>query len=255
MVEFIGYAAQTIFWFMSFVFLSSIFLRRHDIVDIAWGLGFIMVVISIYLNLGIALPKTLLVLTFVVIWGARLAFRIFIRKINQPEDPRYKEVRQNWKKLRWLQTYLKVYLLQGFFMLLICLSPIIIMVSDNGNFGLLDGIAALIWALGFLIESLADLQLDQFMADGQNKGKIMSKGLWAWSRHPNYFGEILMWWAIWFIALPLDGGLIAIISPLTITFLLIFVSGIPTAEKMITNLDGATDYKAKTSILIPRPPR
>jgi len=116
-------------------------------------------------------------------------------------------------------------------------------------------VGLLLWLTGFYFESVGDWQIDRFIRNEANRGKIIQEGLWRYSRHPNYFGEITMWWAIFIIALGSPYGVFGVIGPVIITFLIVFVSGIPLAEKAIESMPGIEDYKRKTSVLIPLPPR
>ena len=127
-------------------------------------------------------------------------------------------------------------------------------VSAETNFILLS-IGVLIWLVGFFFETVGDYQLDRFITNSSNRGKIMRYGLWKYSRHPNYFGEVVMWWGIWLIVAPLSFGLIALISPLTITILILYVSGIPLLEASMKKYDEWSEYARKTSIFIPLPPK
>ncbi len=116
-------------------------------------------------------------------------------------------------------------------------------------------IGALVWILGYFFEVAGDYQLDQFLKDPTNKGTIMDRGLWKYTRHPNYFGEVTMWWGIWLIVLPLPFAILALISPLTITYLILKVSGIPMLEKRFENDPAFQAYKKRTSAFFPLPPR
>jgi len=115
----------------------------------------------------------------------------------------------------------------------------------------IDFCGLVIWIIGFLCEAISDQQLFAFMSNSSNKGKVMRTGLWSYSRHPNYFGEILMWWGIYIIALSVPGGWTAIIAPATITFLLVFITGIPWVEKAMGNNPEYQEYKKRTNMLIP----
>lgn len=236
-----------IFFYMSVFFIISIVKKRNDIADIAWGIGFIL--ISLY-NLSTNFnPQIFLITLLVFIWGSRLAIHIFNRNKNKKEDFRYLQWRQEWGKYFYIRSYLQVFLLQGFFMWLISL-PLII---NQQNIFIINILGILVWIIGFYFESTADAQLAKFLKDTKNKGKIMDQGLWRYSRHPNYFGEVTMWWGIWLISFSGYFSLFSILSPLTITFLILKVSGIPLLEKKYLGNRDYEIYKKKTSIFFPRP--
>jgi steroid 5-alpha reductase family enzyme len=209
--------------------------KRNDIADIAWGLGFILVTIfNLSLNPNIKLSISLILIS---IWGIRLALHIYHRNKNKTEDYRY----QQWKN----NAYLKVFMTQGFFMWLICW-PLFWSAQSVNWFNF---VGLIIWLVGFYFESTADRQLKNFINNPKNKGKILQSGLWAYSRHPNYFGEVTMWWGIWL--LNLNSSWCTIVGPLTITYLITQVSGIPLLEKKYQGNQEFADYKKRISVFIP----
>ena len=233
--------------YMTAWFIISLIKKRNDIADIAWGLGFILIsAYNLYSNFNI---RILLISVLVFIWGLRLAFHIYHRNKNKKEDFRYLQWRHDWGKYFYLRSYLQVYLLQGFFMWLIALP----LAFHNTGFTIVNFLGILVWSFGFYYESTADAQLTTFIKNPKNKGKIMDQGLWATSRHPNYFGEVTMWWGIWLISFSNINSLISIIGPITITFLILKVSGIPLLEKKYQGNPLYEAYKKKTSIFIPHP--
>ena len=149
----------------------------------------------------------------------------------------------------------QVFLLQGFFMLLISTSAITAFADSFGKLGLLEAAGAVVWLTGFFFESVGDLELSRFVKNPANKGKLMTGGLWRYTRHPNYFGEVTQWWGIFLVVLSSPYGFLAIISPLTITFLILKVSGIPMLEKKYEGRADFAQYKRKTSAFFPLPPR
>ena len=158
-------------------------------------------------------------------------------------------------KIFYLRSYLQVFLLQGFFLLII-ISPVIhAAVAEKLQWNIFTWIGLCCWIIGFYFQAMADWQLVVFKSDKNNKGLIIQTGLWKYSRHPNYFGEILMWWSIFIITITFPNSFYFIISPLTITLLLDFVSGIPMLEKKYKGNPAFEDYKKRTSVLIPMPPR
>ena len=245
--------ALTLLGYMTSWFIVAVIKKRNDIADIAWGLGFVLIAwFSFYLS-GYSF-KALLVNSLVTIWGLRLAWHIYNRNKNKPEDSRYLEWRKTWKNF-YLRSFLQVFLLQGVFLYLISLPVVFINHSVSDSFGILDIIGFLVWGIGFYFESTGDRQLKEFISNPANKGKLMDKGLWRYSRHPNYFGEVTQWWGIFIIALSIPGSLFTAVGPLTITTLILFVSGIPLLEKKYAGRSDFEKYKKRTSIFIPLPPR
>lgn len=238
---------------MTFWFVISVIIKRNDIADIAWGLGFIMISWSAFL-LGAKTERSLLVNILITVWGLRLSWHIFNRNRKKGEDERYLNWRKEWKNF-YFQSYIKVFMVQGLFLYLIALPTLLINSSNIQGFSFLDFIGIAIWIVGFYFESVGDSQLKKFISNPKNKGKTMDQGLWKYSRHPNYFGEVTMWWGIFIIALSAPNSLYTIIGPLTITYLILFVSGIPLLEKKYAGRNDFEAYKKKTSIFFPLPPK
>lgn len=226
--------------------------KRNDIADTLWGIGFVLLAWGT-LALRTFPPdfRSLVITTLVTIWGLRLAIHVYKRNHGKPEDFRYKAWREQWGKWYKIYSYLKVFLLQGIFMFFIAFSPIIANTYSYGGFGLISFIGLVVWIVGFVFESVGDRQLAHFIAQPENKGALMTSGLWKYTRHPNYFGEVTQWWGLWLIALPVMYGWIALISPLVITFLILKVSGIPMLEKKYEGNTAFNIYKTKTSAFFP----
>lgn len=241
------------FLHMTSWFIISLILKRNDVADIAWGLGFINISwTGLFLN-GFS-QRGLIAAILVTIWGVRLAWHIYLRNKGKPEDYRYQAWRKEWKYF-YLRSFLQVYILQGLFMYLIALPVIFINQNSFPGINLLDIVGIVIWILGFYFESTGDSQLKEFISNPANKGKIMDQGLWKYSRHPNYFGEVTQWWGIFVMALSIPFGYFTIIGPLTITSLILFVSGVPLLEKKREGQPLWEEYKRKTSVFIPLPPK
>jgi steroid 5-alpha reductase family enzyme len=247
--------------YMMLGFLYSLKTKRVDIVDVLWGVGFVFVAVTTLARFN-TLPsvRQLVVLVLVAIWGIRLASHIYKRNKNKPEDYRYAAWRSAWGRWFNLRAFFQVFLLQGVLMVLVA-SPIIFINRFDGSF--LDVLnidfylvaGLLVWAVGFYFESRGDAQLKAFLGNPENKGKIMMSGLWAYTRHPNYFGEVTQWWGIFVIALGLPMGWLALLGPLTITLLILKVSGIPMLEKKYAGNPEFESYKKRTSAFFPLPPR
>jgi steroid 5-alpha reductase family enzyme len=235
-------------------FLWGYFKKRNDVADEAWGLGFIFIAFATILLSGATGFKNLLLLILVTLWGARLYWHISRRHKGKKEDPRYQAFRKDWKDWFVLKSFFNIYLLQGMLMILISFPIILTNITTRGEFYLVNYFGLLIWLLGYWFEVTADAQLRDFLKNPQNKGKLMTQGLWKYSRHPNYFGEIAMWWGIYLIALPAYPYL-ALVGPVTITYLIMFVSGVPMLEERYKNREDWKNYARKTSILFPTLPK
>jgi steroid 5-alpha reductase family enzyme len=199
--------------------------------------------------------RGVIVSILIFIWGVRLSTHVFARNRHKPEDPRYTEWRAKWGRYQILGSFLQVFLLQSILLFLIAVPALIIITTKGGSFTIVDAIGIAVWLIGFYFESTGDAQLRRFVSNPENKGKLMTEGLWHYSRHPNYFGEISMWWGIWIIALSVPFGIYGIIGPLVITMLITKVSGIPLVEKAFAKKPEFEAYKQKTSILFPLPPK
>jgi len=237
--------------YMSLWFVISVFRRRNDVADVAWGLGFVLLAwTSFFLSDGSG-TRGVLVGVLVSVWGLRLAWHIHARNRGKAEDYRYMAWRRQWGRWFYARSYAQVYLLQGALLFLISLPVLIINRSGGGPFRFLNGIGVLVWLFGFLFESVGDAELARFVKDPLNRGKILQSGLWQYTRHPNYFGEVTQWWGIWLVALGVPGGWVGIVGPLTITVLILKVSGIPILERKMAENPDFAEYKRRTSVFLP----
>ncbi len=244
-----------VFVYMSMCFIVSLIKKKNDIADVAWGLGFVLITWVSYSLVGDSGVRGLLVGGLVTIWGVRLAWHIYKRNKGKSEDYRYLTWRNEWGKWFYLRSYAQVYLLQGFLMFLIVLPVLFINMNFGPRLGLLDFLGVAVWLIGFYFEIVGDAQLAKFIKDPSNKGKLMQSGLWAYTRHPNYFGEVTQWWGIYLIALSVTNGFLSIVGPITITFLILKVSGVPMLEKKMAENPDFESYKKRVSVFIPMPPR
>lgn len=241
----------TVFAYMSLWFLVSLIRKRNDVADVAWGLGFVLLAWTSYVISPDSGVRGLLVGILVTIWGLRLAWHIHGRNRGKVEDYRYLAWRQAWGKWFYLRSYFQVYLLQGALLALIATPIILINAQASVGLSAFDLLGVLVWITGFIFEAVGDAQLARFIKNPANKGKLMQSGLWAYTRHPNYFGEIVQWWGIWLIAGSVPYGLIGIIGPITITVLIVKVSGIPMLEKKMAANPDFLKYRQSVSMLIP----
>lgn len=243
--------ASLIFLLMVCAFIIAYIKQDNTVADTAWGLGFIIAAWGSFLYAENSQPTGYLVCTLVTLWGLRLILHINARNKGKGEDPRYKQLRAQWGIWATLHSFFKVFMLQGLLLLIIAYEIIVVSANTNAPLTPLIYLGLIVWIIGFLFESIGDYQLYTFMKNPAHKGQIMTSGLWHYTRHPNYFGEITIWWGIYLMACTAPLGLSAIISPLTITILLLFVSGIPMTEKMFESNPAFQAYKEKTSALIP----
>lgn len=250
-----GFAAG--FWVATIAFslmwIFSLALRNAGIVDIFWGAGFVLLGFFYFAqNPEASGFRGPLVLAMVTIWGIRLALHIGIRNAGAEEDFRYSAWRKQAGKAFWWISYFKVFLLQAV-VLWIVSSPLLLAWRDSGNSGFSapDAIGIGLWFFGFVFESTADLQLFLFKRNPLNKGKIMNTGLWSLSRHPNYFGEAVLWWGIGLVAFSASGW-IAMVGPALITFSLVKVSGVSMLDAgLVERRPAYADYIRTTPAFLP----
>jgi steroid 5-alpha reductase family enzyme len=240
---------------MTLMFAAAFLKKDNSIVDIAWGPGFVLItVLTFFLKPGFTF-RHILVSGLIILWGLRLMIHIFLRNRGKGEDFRYAEWRRDWGKWFVLRSYFQVFMLQGFFMIVIAWPIILTNSSRESGLGWLEVSGAGLWLIGFCFESVGDAQLTRFKKDPVNKGKIMTEGLWMYTRHPNYFGEVVMWWGIFLIALAVPDGWTAVVSPILITVLLLRVSGVTMLEKKYKDNPEFEAYARRTSAFFPWPPR
>jgi len=254
LAQLVGICGVIILGYMSSLFLVAIVRKDNSIADIGWGFGFIVVGLSVLFIQADFTTRQILLTSLVLLWGIRLSGRILKRNWGKGEDFRYRKWREEWGKWFLLRSYLQVFILQGFFMWLINLPLIITGANPVQGLGWLDYTGLAVWLTGFFFEAVGDWQLDRFLADKKNRGKILDTGLWRYTRHPNYFGEVVMWWGIYIISLSQPWGWAGIIGPITITVLILFVSGVPMLERSMASNPAFKDYARKTSIFLPLPP-
>jgi len=239
--------AFTILW------LVSLRLENAGIVDIFWGPGFIFVGTYYTMTVpGAPTLRGLLVLALVAVWGLRLALHIGIRNAGAGEDFRYRKWREEAGNRFWWISLLKVFLLQAL-VLWIVSSPLLLAQLGGGeSLTALDLLGLTLWSFGFLFETVADWQLWRFKKDPATAGRVMRSGLWSVSRHPNYFGETVLWWGIGLLALT-TGGWLSFIGPLMITFLLLKVSGVVMLDAaLVERRPEYADYIATVPAFVPR---
>jgi steroid 5-alpha reductase family enzyme len=242
--------ALVIFIYMSLVFIIAQIISDNSIVDIFWSIGFILIALFSLLQSTEFDLRKIIVSTLVVLWGLRLSAHIFFRNQGRGEDFRYKAWRETWNFFV-LRSYFQIFMLQGFFMLIIASPVYFINYLPGVPLGLWDSAGLFLFGAGFFIEAVSDYQLMEFKKDPANKGKIITTGLWQISRHPNYFGESLVWWGIALYAVSLPMGWYTLISPVVLTLLLRFVSGVPMLERKYKGRPDWEAYASKTAPFVP----
>jgi steroid 5-alpha reductase family enzyme len=239
------------------VWLLSLVRRDASIVDVFWGVGFVAVALSTWTFERGYEPRATLVLGLVALWGLRLAGHLLLRNRGQPEDPRYQAMRRaHGARFAWVSLY-TVFGLQAALLWIVSLpAQVAITAAVPAWLGPLDAIGSALFAIGFLFEAVGDLQLARFRADPANRGRVLQRGLWAWTRHPNYFGDALVWWGIFAIALGVPWGWATLPAPALMTLLLLRVSGVALLERSIAKRRPEYEqYRERTSAFLPWPPR
>ncbi len=240
---------------MGGLFLLSLRLRDNSIADIAYGPMFAIGVWAAALAHGSGHPRQLLLIAMVTVWGLRLAIHIWVRNRGRGEDPRYRAWREHWGRWFVLRSLLQIYVLQGTIVLVISAPVLLAVRKPGGPLGPLDAAGVLVWAIGLVFEAVGDAQLLRFVRDPSRRGLVLDTGLWRYTRHPNYFGEALLWWGPFLVALSMPDGAWALVSPLTIDALLLFVSGIPMLEARMASSPAFRAYQVRTSAFVPWFPR
>ncbi len=246
-----------------FGYLLSLWKKDNSIADVLYSWHFIVSVLLagfVSLKLGITyhgfVGYSLLLTALVLAWGLRLSWRIYQKNKGKLEDFRYATWRREWK---WFKTrsYFQIYLLQGLIALVIVFPIALTIMFTPTVLSILYLLGVSMWVIGYIFEVIGDTQLDRFLKQPEHKGKLMTSGLWKFSRHPNYFGESLLWWGLWVASLGVAAEIwyISIVSPLLITFLLLKVSGIPLLEARMSQHPDWPAYAKKTNAFIPWFPR
>ncbi|MDY6904337.1 MAG: DUF1295 domain-containing protein [Thermodesulfobacteriota bacterium] len=233
--------------------LISLKTRNVTIADSLWGPGFVLIAWLTFFRADGALPRQVALTLMVTLWGLRLFLHLHTRNRGKGEDPRYVQWREKHGRRFWLVSLYKVFLVQALFQWLISLGVQYGQIPDTPA-GLiwLDWLGITLWGTGLIIEASADWQLARFIADPANKGQVMDRYLWRYSRHPNYFGESLTWWGIFITVLSVPWGAWTVISPMVITYTLLRLTGVTLMEETI--FKDNPDYRAyieRTSAFIP----
>jgi len=248
-------SALTLLAYALALWLLSVALRDASIADPAWGAGFVLIAWLAYAIGEGCRGRRLLLGALVSVWGARLALYLIARKLRERrEDARYAAMRERHGRRFVLVSLATVFLLQGALMWVISL-PFAVAAAQPQRLGPLDALGGAAWAVGVFFEAVGDHQLARFKADPANAGRVMDSGLWRYTRHPNYFGDFMVWWGIYIVALSTGYAWWTIVSPLVMSTLLIRVSGKRLLEAQMRQRPGYAEYVARTSGFFPLPPR
>ena len=238
------------------VFIHAYLNQTEKFFDLTGSLTYITVTILALLLSPVKDARSMLLTGLVLVWAARLGLFLFQRIKTAGEDRRFRELKTSFSR------FLLTWTLQGLWVTFSLAAALAAITSlKRVEFGLFGVIGLLVWLVGFGLESIADSQKSKFKADSANEGKFIQTGLWSWSRHPNYFGEIVLWIGVAIIALPVLSGWqwVTMISPVFVFFLLTRISGVPMLEKRADEKWGGQEdyeaYKVNTSIMIPLPPK
>ncbi len=254
-----GFAALAlvILVLMALMWVISLALKNSSIVDIFWGMGFVIVTwLALLMDYAGAAPRKLLLALLVTVWGLRLSLHILARNWGKPEDFRYQAWRRAAGGSWWWRSFFKVFLLQGIILWIVA-APLIAVQTGAGPRQLIwvDCLAVLVWLKGFFFEAVGDWQLARFKADPANKAKVLQSGVWRYTRHPNYFGDATQWWGFYLVALA-AGFWWTIFSPVLMTLLLLRVSGVTMMEKSLAQAKpGYKEYIESTNEFIPWLPK
>ncbi|MFX0083537.1 MAG: DUF1295 domain-containing protein [Candidatus Hodarchaeota archaeon] len=262
MLIIIGYSALCLLFYLIIAFIIGTIKKNNGLMDVFYGPGYFIMALSsliLYFIINNEVNLRQLIITALVFtWALRLATYVFIRNRGKPEDYRYQAMRRRWKTNIVLKSFIRIYMFQGLVIFIVAFPVWFVNVSDIPTVKSLLGfnevtlwLGSLIWFIGFLFETFGDYQLYKFKQDPDNKGKVMDQGLWKYTQHPNYFGEVTQWWGIFIIALAAPFGFISVIGPIFITYMIIKVSGIRLLNWRYKDDDKYADYKKRTSVFFP----
>jgi steroid 5-alpha reductase family enzyme len=251
-------ALVSILVLMTATWVVSVVVRNASIVDVAWSLNFLAVAsLGVLVGEGL-MARRVLVLVLVLVWSLRLSLHIAVRNHGKGEDYRYRAFRERYGPDRyWWVSLFQVFWLQGGIAFVVS-APLLVAAAGVSPEALTwaDLLGAILWLVGFAFEAIGDAQLDAFKRDRGNAGKVMDRGLWRYTRHPNYFGDATLWWGYGLIGLLAPWGWAALIGPVVMTLMLLKVSGVAMLERTIaTRRPGYEEYVRRTSAFIPLPPK
>ena len=246
-------ALATLLVLMTIVWVVSLRLRDASIVDIVWGPAIALTTWIYMLNAVTTTDRQFVVVGLIHLWAIRLVTHLARRNWGQPEDKRYQNMRKKrGPSFRWTSLVIVFWLQAGIAWLISFPLLVSIQASSTTPLNWLDGLGLTLFSVGLIFETVADWQLVHFQAKPLNAGCVCDRGLWRYTRHPNYFGEALLWWGVWCFAAMSIGALWTIVSPILLTTLLLKVSGVSLLEQTLTDTKPAySDYIARTSAFLP----
>ncbi len=254
--EVLALSALCIVAMMIALWLVSLIKKDASIVDIFWGLGFVMVGWASWKFSDAQSQRGTVLAVLTTVWGLRLGGYLWWRNHGKGEDFRYQAMRKHYGSKFAVKSLFIVFGLQGVLMWIVSLPVQLGQMTDGAKVGAVGYVGIALWAIGVLFESVGDIQLARFKSDSANAGKVMDKGLWKFTRHPNYFGDACAWWGIAIVAAESRIGLFGIIGALVMNTLLLKYSGVPILEKSINKRrPGYEEYQRRTSSFIPRMPK
>jgi steroid 5-alpha reductase family enzyme len=249
-----GLSALTVVVLMGITAFAGRRAGRVSVVDTAWGVGFVLVA-SVAALVGDGVPwRRLLLLALVGAWGLRLAWHMHRRNAGKGEDPRYAEMLGRERGNPTVVAIRKVYAVQALALWFVSL-PIQVSAAAGAGNAAVAVVGVAVWLLGVTFEAVGDAQLSAFKANPDNTGKVMDRGLWSWTRHPNYFGDASVWWGLWLVAASAWPGVLTVLSPIVMTYFLAFATGARLLERHLAQRPGYAAYQRRTSSFLPRPPR
>jgi steroid 5-alpha reductase family enzyme len=253
LTEILVVSALAVLAYVTAIWLLSLALRNASIIDIFWGLGFVLLGSLYHTALDGYGARSVLITTLVIIWGLRLSGYILWRNRGKGEDYRYLRWRERAGEKFWWASFFRVFLLQGMLLWVISM-PLLAAnnAAEPDEITALDVIGTVVWAIGFFFEAVGDWQMARFRGNPANEGTVMDRGLWRYTRHPNYFGDATQWWGFFIIAAGTTDGWITVFSPLIMTFLLVRVSGAALLERGLKkSKPGYAEYVKGTSGFVP----
>ncbi len=244
-------SATIIFGFMNVMFVIAQLKKDNSIVDIGWGLGFLAVVTGLLISTESEGVVQFTFFGMIALWSLRLAGYIYKRNKGAGEDFRYAAWRKEWGKHVVWRAYLQVFMLQGSIMWIVLSPSYAVFTMPEDTFSATHYVGLVLWCIGFYFEAVGDAQMMHFKSDPKNKGKVMNTGLWRYTRHPNYFGEALLWWGFGVYSFNLELWWLSIIGPALITFLLLKVSGVTMLERKYEGNPKYAYYQRTTNAFLP----
>jgi len=252
--ELLFVSATAVAALMILTWLVSLVLKDASIVDMIWGLGFVVVAWTTFLLAAENGRRGLLLTMMITIWGLRLSGYLVWRNLGKPEDYRYQAMRDRAPRWFGLISLFRVFLLQGALMWVVSV-PVVVSQTGGPDLYWLDFVGIGIWAIGLFFETVGDIQLASFKTRPDSKGKVMDRGLWRYTRHPNYFGDFAVWWGHYLVAFA-GGAWWTVFSPISMSFLLLRVSGVSMLEKTISGRRPEyEEYARRTNVFFPGPPK